>query len=138
MGKGSFRMIRSEAREKAFIIIFQKSINDEPIDTLITMSEESDGIKVNQFATDLINGVYNNIDDIDKNIEKNLRDWTMGRISKTALAVLRLAAYEVLYSDDTPDGVAANEAVELAKKYCGDDEPAFINGIIGSIIKSKS
>lgn len=138
MGKGSFRMIRSEAREKAFIIIFQKSINDEPIDALITMSEESDGIKVNQFATDLINGVYNNIDDIDKNIEKNLRDWTMGRISKTALAVLRLAAYEVLYSDDTPDGVAANEAVELAKKYCGDDEPAFINGIIGSIIKSKS
>ncbi len=131
-------MIRSEAREKAFIIIFQKSINDEPIDALITMSEESDGIKVNQFATDLINGVYNNIDDIDKNIEKNLRDWTMGRISKTALAVLRLAAYEVLYSDDTPDGVAANEAVELAKKYCGDDEPAFINGIIGSIIKSKS
>ena len=131
-------MIRSEAREKAFIIIFQKSINDEPIDTLITMSEESDGIKVNQFATDLINGVNNNIDDIDKNIEKNLRDWTMGRISKTALAVLRLAAYEVLYSDDTPDGVAANEAVELAKKYCGDDEPAFINGIIGSIIKSKS
>lgn len=131
-------MIRSEAREKAFIIIFQKSINDEPIDALITMSEESDGIKVNQFATDLINGVYNNIDDIDKNIEKNPRDWTMGRISKTALAVLRLAAYEVLYSDDTPDGVAANEAVELAKKYCGDDEPAFINGIIGSIIKSKS
>lgn len=131
-------MIRSEAREKAFIIIFQKSINDEPIDALITMSEESDGIKFNQFATDLINGVYNNIDDIDKNIEKNLRDWTMGRISKTALAVLRLAAYEVLYSDDTPDGVAANEAVELAKKYCGDDEPAFINGIIGSIIKSKS
>ncbi len=131
-------MIRSEAREKAFIIIFQKSINDEPIDALITMSEESDGIKVNQFATDLINGVYDNIDDIDKNIEKNLRDWTMGRISKTALAVLRLAAYEVLYSDDTPDGVAANEAVELAKKYCGDDEPAFINGIIGSIIKSKS
>lgn len=131
-------MIRSEAREKAFIIIFQKSINDEPIDALITMSEDSDGIKVNQFATDLINGVYNNIDDIDKNIEKNLRDWTMGRISKTALAVLRLAAYEVLYSDDTPDGVAANEAVELAKKYCGDDEPAFINGIIGSIIKSKS
>jgi N utilization substance protein B len=131
-------MIRSEAREKAFIIIFQKSINDEPIDALITMSEESDGIKVNQFATDLINGVYNNIDDIDKNIEKKLRDWTMGRISKTALAVLRLAAYEVLYSDDTPDGVAANEAVELAKKYCGDDEPAFINGIIGSIINSKS
>ena len=131
-------MIRSEAREKAFIIIFQKSINDEPIDALITMSEESDGIKVNQFATDLINGVYDNIDDIDKNIEKKLRDWTMGRISKTALAVLRLAAYEVLYSDDTPDGVAANEAVELAKKYCGDDEPAFINGIIGSIIKSKS
>ena len=131
-------MIRSEAREKAFIIIFQKSINDEPIDALITMSEESDGIKVYQYATDLINGVYNNIDDIDKNIEKNLRDWTMGRISKTALAVLRLAAYEVLYSDDTPDGVAANEAVKLAKKYCGDDEPAFINGIIGSIIKSKS
>lgn len=131
-------MIRSEAREKAFAIIFEKSINDEPAAALIALSEECNGVKINKFATDLINGVFDNINEIDANIEKNLKGWSVGRISKTALAILRLAIYEVLFCEDTPDGAAANEAVELAKKYCNDDEPAFINGIIGSVIKNKS
>ncbi len=131
-------MIRSDAREKAFAIVFEKSINDEPAAALIAMSEECDGVKFNGFSTELINGVFNNIEVIDKNIDSNLKGWTVERISKTALAILRLAVYEILYCEETPDGVAANEAVELAKKYCNDDEPAFINGILGAVIRSKS
>ena len=131
-------MIRTEAREKAFAIIFEKSINDEPVPALIALSEECVGVKINTFATGLINGVVDNMDAIDDKISQNLKGWSVGRISKTALAILRLAVYEINYSDETPDSVAANEAIELAKKYCGDDEPSFINGILGAIIKSKS
>ncbi len=131
-------MIRTEAREKAFAVIFEKSINDEPVEALIAMSEECEEIKFNKFSTELINGVFDNIEVIDENIQKNLKGWSVNRISKTALAILRLALFEVLFCDDTPDSVAANEAVELAKKYCNDDEPAFINGTIGSVIRSKS
>ena len=131
-------MIRTEAREKAFAIIFEKSINDEPVPALIALSEECVGVKINTFATGLINGVVDNMDAIDDKISQNLKGWSVGTISKTALAILRLAVYEINYSDETPDSVAANEAIELAKKYCGDDEPSFINGILGAIIKSKS
>ncbi len=130
-------MIRSEARENAFAVIFEKSINDEPIEALIAMAEECSEIKINKFAADLICGVFDNLDAIDSSIEKNLKGWSVNRISKTALAVLRLALYEILFSDETPDSVAANEAVEIAKKYCGEDEPSFINGIIGAVIREK-
>lgn len=131
-------MIRSEAREIAFAIIFEKSINDEPVEALIAMSEECSDTKFNAFSISLIKGVFNNIESIDKDIESNLKGWSVSRISKTALAILRLAIYEIKFCDDTPDSVAANEAVELAKKYCNEDEPSFVNGIIGAIIKDKS
>ena len=131
-------MIRSEAREIAFAIIFEKSINDEPVEALIAMSEECGETKFNAFSISLIKGVFNNIESIDKDIESNLKGWSVSRISKTALAILRLAIYEIRFCDDTPDSVAANEAVELAKKYCNEDEPSFVNGIIGAIIKDKS
>ena len=131
-------MIRTEAREKAFAIIFEKSINDETAAALIALSEECEGVKINAFATGLINGVIDNMEAIDDKISQNLKGWSVSRISKTALAILRLAVYEIDFCDETPDGVVANEAVELAKKYCGDDEPSFINGILGAIIKSKS
>lgn len=131
-------MIRSEAREIAFAIIFEKSINDEPVEALIAMSEECGETKFNAFSISLIKGVFNNIESIDKDIESNLKGWSVSRISKTALAILRLAIYEIRFCDDTPDSVAANEAVELAKKFCNEDEPSFVNGIIGAIIKDKS
>ncbi len=131
-------MIRSEARELAFAVIFEKSINDEPVEALIALSEECSETKFNAFSVNLIKGVFENIESIDKDIESNLKGWSVSRISKTALAILRLAVYEIKFCDETPDSVAANEAVELSKKYCNDDEPSFVNGIIGAIIKAKS
>ena len=129
-------MIRTEAREKAFAIIFEKSINDEPAAALIALSEECEGVQINAFATGLINGVIDNMEAIDDKISQNLKGWSVGRISKTALAILRLAAYEILYLDSVPDGVAVNEAVELAKKYTI-DESGFVNGILGSLVRAK-
>ena len=90
-------MIRSEAREIAFAIIFEKSINDEPVEALIAMSEECGETKFNAFSISLIKGVFDNIETIDKDIESNLKGWSVSRISKTALAILRLAIYEIKF-----------------------------------------
>ena len=73
--------------------------------------------------------------EIDAAITPHLTRWTLDRISKPALALLRLAVYEILYNEDIPAGVAANEAVELAKKYCDEKDIAFINGVLGAVIR---
>ncbi len=73
--------------------------------------------------------------EIDDMISKNLKGWAKERISKIDLAILRLAIYEICFSQEIPPGVAVNEAVELAKEFSTEEAPAFINGVLGSIIK---
>ena len=65
------------------------------------------------------------------------KGWTLSRISRTSLAILRLAMYEIKYLDSIPEGVSVNEAVELAKKYTI-DESGFVNGILGAYIRSRA
>lgn len=80
-----------------------------------------------------VDGTVEHISDIDKIISENLKGWTIERLNKVDLAILRLAVYEMLYDDETPDGIVINEAVEIAKKYSSDQAPGFINGILGKI-----
>lgn len=77
------------------------------------------------------------IKEIDAQIEEKSKGWTVKRIAKSELTVLRLAVFEILYVDDVPDGVAVNEAVELSKLYCVDKAKGFINGILASVVKDK-
>ena len=126
---------RFKAREQGFILVFEKIFHPEPIEEIISNAEESRDMVVDSYAIELVNGVYENADTIDAIIESKLKKgWTIKRISKTSLAILRLAFYEMKYIDNVPDGVAINEAVELAKKYTV-DESKFINGVLGSISK---
>jgi len=83
------------------------------------------------------NIVLEHLEEIDAQIEAKSKGWTVNRIAKAELTVLRLAVFELLYSDDVPDGVAINEAVELSKLYCADKAKGFINGILASVVKSK-
>ena len=76
-------------------------------------------------------------EDIDKMILSKLKNWTIDRIFKIDLAILRLAIYEIMYFEDMPVKVAANEAVELAKKYGNDSSQNFVNGVIREVIKEK-
>lgn len=80
-------------------------------------------------------GVYEKQDELDGVIEKFLIGWTIDRLSRVDLALLRLSIYEMLVLHDVPPGVAVNEAVNLAKEYGTDESPAFINGILGKITK---
>ena len=130
-------MKRHEAREVAFIIIFEKSFQDEtPLDEIIDSAAESEFFDVNHFVIRTVKDVFSNLPRIDETIERYLVGWSHARLSRVARAVLRLAVYEILFSD-VPDGVAINEAVEITKKYSEQKEASYINGVLGSVARAK-
>lgn len=130
-------MKRSEAREQAFALVFERTINHEPTQDLIDSAGLSRDLLVDDFAERLAQGVENHEAVIDETIEKYIRGWKIGRLSKVALSVLRLSVYEILFEEDIPNSVSINEAVELAKKYGGAEDAPFINGVLGSLDKAQ-
>lgn len=131
-------MKRSEAREQAFILVFEKIFNPElSVSDMKEYAEESELFTLNEFAEKLFMCVCENEEAVDEIIASFLKGWTLQRIPKVSLALLRLAVTEILFFDDVPDSVSANEAVELAKKYAGEEDASFINGVLGSVIRGK-
>ncbi len=129
-------MTRREAREQAFIVLFEKTFfEDTSISEIVENAQEAGLIKINVFADTLLKAVDENIDDIDAEIKANLRGWSIQRLPKVSLAVLRLAVGEIKYIDDVPSGVAVNEAVEIMKKYGTSEDASYVNGVLGTIAK---
>ena len=85
-----------------------------------------------EFLKELVEGVLNNIDDIDKEISKYLENWTIDRLGITDQAIIRISVYELLYTD-TPNLVCINEAIELSKKYSDEKVSKMINGVLDKI-----
>ena len=110
--------------------------NDATISEIVATAKEAELIKINSFAENTLKAVEENFSAIDEVIEANTQDWTIARLPKVSLAILRLAVAEIKYIDDVPNGVAVNEAVELAKKYGTNEDASFINGILGTITKA--
>ena len=133
MSKG--KMTRREEREQAFILVCQQLINRNTIEEIIDAAEESAEIRIAEFAERLASGVEENNAVVDDKIEKNIRGWSMTRLSKVSFALLRVAIYEMMFVDSIPVSVSINEAVDLAKKYGGADDALFINGVLGSVAK---
>ncbi len=133
-------MSRSEAREQAFKLLYSMQINkpENEIDEQIGFFEEGENVKDSKEKTyiySVITGVLENEQNITNEIEKNIKqDWTIDRISKIDLALLKLGIYEMIYSK-LPYKVVVNEVVELAKKYGDDNSKSFINGVLASVIK---
>ena len=131
-------MTRREEREQAFVLLFEKSFNQETeLEELYTFAVENEAILGSDFVKSLVFTAWENVEAIDAVIEKYSRGWKISRISKVALAVLRLAICEMLYFDDIPVGVSINEAVELCKKYAAKDDSTFVNGILGTVSKEE-
>lgn len=133
-------MNRTAIREQTFKLIYSLEIQkQEDLEEAIELYEESNQItdkKAKAYITDAIFGIQKNKDEIIHQIEKNLKsDWKLERISKIDLAILKLAIYELKYTD-IPFKVVINEAVELAKKYGEDSSRNFVNGILASVVKS--
>lgn len=131
-------MNRSAAREQAFKLLYSLEIQKENLQEQIELYFENEDIsdeKTKKYITDVVIGIENNISEIEQKISENLKkDWKLDRISKINLVLLKLAIYEILYTE-TPYKVVINEVVELAKKYGDDTSPNFINGILASIVK---
>lgn len=131
-------MTRKEAREQAFILIFEKMLNGNDISDIIEAAKECRDFMTDDdgYVEKVFNGVYENIDDIDTYISSNLSGWTIERISRVSLALLRLAVYEMKYMEEIPTAVSIDEAVELCKKYSTNDDASFVNGVLGSVVKA--
>lgn len=128
-------MTRREAREEAFILIFEKQFNEANADEILELAEEVRDLKPNDYIKSVFFGVYDNLETLDNIISENAIGWKIGRIAKVSLCILRLAIYEIKNMDDIPVSVSINEAVELAKKYATKEDASFINGILSSVEK---
>ncbi len=130
-------MTRREAREAAFILIYERSFQkDKPISEIIKDTSEAKEFSPDKYIKSTVSGTEERLSEIDGIINESSLEWRIERMSAVSLSVLRLAVYEMLYSD-VPFRVAINEAVELAKKYDHEKAPAFINGILNKIATVK-
>ncbi|MCQ2440614.1 MAG: transcription antitermination factor NusB [Clostridia bacterium] len=128
-------MTRKQAREEAFILIFEKQFNKDDLQDILDMAVEVRDIKPDDYIKDVFFGVYGNLETIDGIITDSAIGWNIKRISKTALAVLRLAIYEIKYFEKIPVSVSINEAVEICKKYATKEDSSFVNGILSTVAK---
>ena len=133
-------MQRSAMRELAFKLIYGIEIQKEADEDCLELFFESNNVQeeeVQDYLKEIKEGIEEHKDEIDELITHNLKkNWSLNRISKINLSLIKIAIFEMLYLD-LPYKVAINEVVELAKKYADDQAPIFINGILASVVKEK-
>ena len=146
-------MTRPEARELAMRLCFGISVNGRPAGEVIdetldgeyysSLSSEDElylsypSKKQVDYVTRLVTGIYEHGAELDMYVSRYSNGWQFHRISRTALAIMKVAMYEIMYMTDIPDGVAINEAVELAKRYEEPETVPFINGVLGSFFRQE-
>ena len=129
---------RREARENAFLLAFSQTFGDIPLQEALDNHHECDEEHpVDVFGQRLLRAYYEHSAEVDDLISAHLRNWTMERLPRVSLTVLRLAVAEMLFGGENKPGVAINEAVELAKRFGRDQSPSFINGILGKLAREE-
>ncbi len=130
------QMPRRQARENAFLLAFAQTFGELPLDEALDANREQDEEHpVDDFGACLLRTYYDHSAEVDDLIRAHLRGWTMERIPRVSITLLRLAIAEMLYGAEHKPGVAINEAVELAKTYGGDEDYQFVNGLLGSVAR---
>ena len=133
---------RSFTREKVMTILYQiflykkNNINyniEEVINEMLDDLEIEDRKRIDiEFLNELVNGIINNIEDIDNKVNEYLENWNLERLGLTDQAIIRVAVYELIYTE-TPPLVCINEAIELSKKYSDEKVSKMINGVLDKI-----
>ncbi|HEX3239702.1 MAG TPA: transcription antitermination factor NusB [Solirubrobacterales bacterium] len=121
-------MRRSDQRRDAVFASYQRDVTGRPLDELIADARP--------LTRELAEGVDEHREDLDETIAAHAKGWTVDRIAPLDLNVMRVALYEI-EEGLAPTEVAINEAIEIAKEYCGADAPKFINGILGAIARER-
>jgi N utilization substance protein B len=122
-------MRRSDQRRDAVFACYQRDVTGRPLAELVADSRP--------FTRELAEGVEAHREELDQAITRHARGWELDRIAPLERNLMRVALYEIEHSDDVPHEVAIDEAVEIAKEYCGADAPGFINGILGAIVRER-
>ena len=137
-------MIKKESYMEVITNLKEVTREDEFVSDIIEKREEKDpenwdleDVDIN-YLTKILKGIQENEEELDKKIEKHLKNWKISRLAKVDLAILRISTYEILFEGDIPIKVAINEAVELAKKYGEDKSPSFINAVLDNIAKENN
>jgi transcription antitermination protein NusB len=128
---------RSKARKRALDVLYEAAQRGaDPVATLRERLAQSDP-PVPEYAVTLVEGVVAHRERIDELLTTYAEEWTLDRMPAVDLAVLRIGAYELLWCDDVPDGVAISEAVELVASLSTDDSPKFVNGLLARLLQLK-
>ena len=132
-------MNRKSLREQVFKLLFRSEFNDPAeMEEQAQLFFDSGDMTVTQKDRDYITGkcirIVEKIPQIDEILSEKLEGWTIARLPKVDLSILRLGTYEILYDDEVPTGVAINEAVELGKRFGDDGSGAFINGVLAGVL----
>lgn len=126
---------RRAGRTQAVVLLYQHDLTGLPMDELITNVERDRGRPIDEFTRALVDGVSVDAAAIDAMISSAAEGWTADRLAPLERNILRVAVHELLDWPEVPAAVSINEAVELAKVYCGTEAPPFINGILGRIAR---
>jgi transcription antitermination protein NusB len=122
-------MRRSDQRRDAVFALYQREVTRRPLEELL--------VDAKPFSRELADGVDAHRDELDGLIAKHSKGWALDRIAPLERNIMRVALYEALHRDDIPVEVAIDEAVELAKEYCGTDAPGFVNGVLGAALAER-
>jgi N utilization substance protein B len=119
---------RSDQRRDAVFVNYQRDVTGRPLEELLG--------EARPLTRELAEGVDTHREELDDVIAAHAKGWTVDRIAPLDMNVMRVALYEMDFTE-TPPEVAINEAVEIAKEYCGADAPKFVNGILGAVARER-
>ncbi len=123
-------MRRSDQRRDAAFALYQREVTGRSLDELLAEAKP--------FTRELASGVDGRLGELDAEIGRLSKGWSLDRIAPLELSIMRVALYELRYCDDVPAEVAIDEAVSFAKRYCGAEAPGFVNGILGTAVREGS
>jgi N utilization substance protein B len=121
-------MRRSEQRRDAVFALYQREVTGRPLDEMLAGARP--------FTRELAEGTEERRAELDEAIAGHAEGWTVDRIAPLERSIMRVALYEAAYRDDVPTEVALDEAVDLAREYCGADAPGFVNGVLGAAVRA--
>ena len=121
-------MRRSEQRRDAVFALYQHDVTGRPLDELLAGAKP--------FTRELAEGVEARREELDETISRHAHGWELSRIAPLERNVMRVALYEAAHRDDVPVEVSLDEAVSLAREYCGTDAPGFVNGVLGAAVRA--
>jgi N utilization substance protein B len=126
---------RSKARKRALDVLFASEMRNRS--TADALADQAEAGPVNEYTVTLVEGVTEHRARLDEVISDYAQGWTLQRMPAVDRNVLRIATFEILYVEDVPDAVAVSEALHLVRDLSTDESPAFVNGVLGNIVRDR-